>query len=295
MFWNKSDITFNNCACFPDSLRCLIFAPSGSGKTSLVLTLLTGFCEKHNQDYLEFKKLVICSPSIEAEQYQMFIKAIQNGFTKNNIRVMFEQQDEINDFQQLLHDFKRPQTIELKTYTDSENLPPIQKLSKSLVILDDCLTQTQNRIYELFTRGRPLGIQTIYISQSFYNCHKRLIRDQCNFFIFFETSYRDMKSIYQHIAGNIFENETEFYNFCKNIWCERYRYITINRETKEVSDSLNNMYGKDLNTYGKDLNTYRKDLNTYGSGLTLEQLGQQQLKAYKSSKCQLEKNKSNQK
>ena len=140
MFWNKSDITFNNCACFPDSLRCLIFAPSGSGKTSLVLKLLTGFCEKHNQDYLEFKKLVICSPSIEAEQYQMFIKAIQNGFTKNNIRVMFEQQDEINDFQQLLHDFKRPQTIELKTYTDSENLPPIQQLSKSLVILDDCLT-----------------------------------------------------------------------------------------------------------------------------------------------------------
>jgi uridine kinase len=66
----------------------IVCGPSGTGKTVLVLKLLI--------EYLDFENLIIVSPSLDSqEEYQVFIRGLQNGLTREQIKHIFRNQDQI--------------------------------------------------------------------------------------------------------------------------------------------------------------------------------------------------------
>ena len=69
-----SEPIFNHCGHFPDRLRMLVIGASGSGKTALVLKLLFAKCPIHNVRYLQYKELIIVSPSLKQPEYALIIE-----------------------------------------------------------------------------------------------------------------------------------------------------------------------------------------------------------------------------
>ena len=58
-----------------------------------------------------------------------------------------------------------------------------------LVIIDDCTIINSVKPTNLFVYGRPLNINTIYLSQK-YTKVPCTIRENCNVFVFFEQNTR---------------------------------------------------------------------------------------------------------
>ena len=137
--WKKNKIIFSNKG-LPSSLRMMIIGPSDSGKTILLLKLLL-----YNVD---FNHLVICSPSLDRQkEYQIFIKALQNGLDLSQIIAIFDNQDDIDNVDELINDlagYPVNTDIEVTVYRNPDEIPEISalvdnKFNKVQVIIDDCM------------------------------------------------------------------------------------------------------------------------------------------------------------
>src|SRR5439155_20414944 len=93
--WNKKQ-THINCKHFPNQLRLLISGPSGVGKSALLLKLLTNICPIHKfSHFLDYQTLILVSPSLSQQEYQILIKGFNAGLWKNQIIKLFEVQKQI--------------------------------------------------------------------------------------------------------------------------------------------------------------------------------------------------------
>ena len=210
--WKKDKIIFKNIG-LPSSLRMMIVGPSGSGKTVLLLKLLL-----YN---LDFNHLVICSPSLDKQkEYQIFINALSKGLDLAQVASIFENQDEIDNVDELIDDLSNDSNdIRVTIYRSPDELPEPEKLKvKTLVIVDDCLLKRQSNIENLFVYGRPLGINTIYLTQSYFATDKQSIRGNCNAFIFFEVSTTDLRNSYEQIGSKDFEKVDDYKRYAVDAW-----------------------------------------------------------------------------
>src|SRR5437870_13394279 len=94
--WRKTDV-FQNCEHISNQLRLLISGPSGTGKSALLLRLLTNICPIHNKEFLDYQTLILVSPSLSQSEYQIIIKAFNAGLCKSQIIKLFEVQNKITD------------------------------------------------------------------------------------------------------------------------------------------------------------------------------------------------------
>ena len=96
--YQEKQIFFNKDPFPNDKLRLLIIGNSGSGKTKLFFKLLLN-------NYLDFKKLVFCSPSLSQKEYEVIIKCLENKLSIDQIRVIFEQQNDIKDIDKAIRNY----------------------------------------------------------------------------------------------------------------------------------------------------------------------------------------------
>lgn len=224
---------------------------------------------------IDFDKIVICSPSLDSQkEYQIFIKALNNGLDLGDIEQLFLNQDEIEDVDKEIeaiaaikkeetgetieHIFKmnqmnqntlntsRDEEIEpmVTIYKDPELMPSPEELrqqfgpkTKILVVVDDCMQRKQGSIESLFIYGRPLGIQTIYLTQSFFETDKNSIRGNCNAFIFFETSMTDLKNSYEQVGARGFECLEDYKNYARRAWSDDHGYFFVDLAKKKEGSS----------------------------------------------------------
>ena len=231
--WKKDKIVFNNIG-LPSSLRMMIVGPSGSGKTILLLKLLL-----YN---LDFTHLVICSPSLDKQtEYQIFINALSKGLDLAQVASIFENQDEIDNVDELINDLSNNNNdIHVTIYRSPDELPEPEKLTikkaKTLVIIDDCMLKRQNNIENLFVYGRPLGINTIYLTQSYFATDKQSIRGNCNAFIFFEVSTTDLRNSYEQIGTRDFDKIDDYKLYATEAWKSVDRGYFVVDMTKKVGN-----------------------------------------------------------
>jgi hypothetical protein len=153
--------------------RGLINCASGGGKSNLFCNLLY---EMNNT----FHKIIIVSKA-EEPLYDMLQKKLKN------ISIHYE-----------------------------GNMPEITKMSKGqngLIVFDDMVLTPNNKIGEIFIRGRKLGYSSIYISQSFYGTPK-IIRQNVNYIWLGKgMSKRDLRLILSEFAMGIsVDNLERIYN-----------------------------------------------------------------------------------
>ena len=228
----KSKLTFNNID-LPSALRSIIVGQTGSGKTILLLRLLL-----YN---LDFDDIVFCSPSLSfQDEYKIFISALENGLTKAQIHYIFEHQNELESVDEILElietiaskiETKKAYKQQIKIYKSPSELPEPQELvsllnekkgkkkRKILLIIDNCMTKkNQRKIGDYFTYGRPLNINTIYLSQAYYELDKNTIRNNTQVFILFGVPDRDIGTLFNDLGSKKFASIEEFKTFANNAW-----------------------------------------------------------------------------
>ena len=216
--WNKDKVLANH-KNLPSPLRALIIGSSGSGKTIWLLNALL--------KYLDYDRLVVCSPSLVAQiEYQIIIKALQAGLSLSQIEQIFLKQNEIDDvfgfINQVAMINKSKNKIEVIVYTDPREMPEPENIakenSKTLVVVDDCMLKHQNNIENLWVYGRPLGLSSIYLTQSYFAVDKQTVRGNSNVFVLFEVPTIDMNNSYYQIGSKDFQTCEDYKSYAQNAW-----------------------------------------------------------------------------
>ena len=138
-----------------DTFRMLICGNSGSGKTNLLLHMLSSL--------LHYDKIFLYAKNLDQEKYQILI-------------------DEMNKISKVLD-------YDVLTISN-DKIIPINNLdyedNQKIIIFDDYVCEkNQRQIVDFFIQGRHKNCSVIYLSQSFYKT-PRDIRLSCSHYCIYE-------------------------------------------------------------------------------------------------------------
>lgn len=233
--WKNSGVEKNHSHLLPRDIRAIVVGKSGVGKTCLVTYLLL------NPGMLDYDTLTICGQSLHQPEYRIMKSAFSKGWSKNQVNALFGLQDELEDVEKFIEEYDGTCKGGVSV-TFNENPMSIPDPSdhdpecKNLLILDDILLTPQSKVLQYYLRGRHNGIDTIYITQSYFRLDRTTIRENANLLIFFKQDNKNLSNIYQdHVAvENVPYNS--FREFCSNVWNSgKYNFITIDL-TRSISE-----------------------------------------------------------
>ena len=67
---------------------------------------------------------------------------------------------------------------------------------KNVLVLDDVLLGPQNKIEDMYTRGRHNGIDTFYIAQNYFKLPRQTVRENANLIVLFPQDMKNLNHIY---------------------------------------------------------------------------------------------------
>lgn len=178
--------------------RLVCVAPSGSGKTNMILNLV----EKFSKGKGTFNSITI--------------------ITRNKSEPLYEFLEERSE-------------KKVKIEEGLEKLPAMDTFDKDLqhlVIFDDMvLEKAQKPMSEMYIRGRKRGISVCYLSQSFYKIPKT-IRSNCNYFVLLKLSgKRDLNLILSEFELGVTKDELmEMYEDATK---EKFSFLLIDVEANK--------------------------------------------------------------
>lgn len=192
----KEKIIKRHGVLLPNSIRAIICGPSNSGKTNVLLTLIT------HRNGLRFENIYIYSKSLNQPKYKFLERIIKplkevGYFTFNNN----EQVINVNDVKQ-----------------------------NSIMIFDDVACEKQDNIRAYFCMGRHHNVDSFYLCQTYARIPKHLIRDNANFLILFRQDEMNLKHIYDdHITTDM--TFTQFRDLCGLCWnTNKYGFLVIDKD-----------------------------------------------------------------
>jgi nucleoside-triphosphatase THEP1 len=183
----------------PSQFRLLITGPSGCGKTNLILAFI--------YDILRFDKLYLVSKSLQEDDYIDLKENFELFENFDIIDIMKFMKKDKDEFLKLYSKFGK-EAFFFDNLEDMIDVNDLDKEYRNLIIFDDCcLEKDQSIIGEYFIKGRKSNADIIYITQK-YHTSPKIVREQCNYFIFFQMSPKDMKNVLNEVdgIGEKFEN-----------------------------------------------------------------------------------------
>lgn len=181
----------------PNSIRCIICGPSNSGKTNVIMTLLT------HKNSLRFENVYLYSNSIFQPKYQMLGKIL-----------------------------RRVSGMGYFPYSDNVDIvKAIDAKPNSVFIFDDVACDKQDCMRDYFSMGRHKNIDSFYLCQTYTRIPKHLIRDNANFIILFKQDDINLKHVYdEHVGADM--SFDKFKNLCACCWRKDYGFVVIDKDSK---------------------------------------------------------------
>jgi hypothetical protein len=181
--------------------RALINCASGGGKSNLMLNLLYVF-------HKTLHRIIIVSKAPEP----------------------------LYDYLQEMTNKKNPGQLEV--YYEGM-VPEIEKMEEGdngLIIFDDMVLTHNNKIGELFIRGRKLGYSCVYISQSFFGTVK-IIRQNVNYvWLGRGMNKRDLRLILSEFSIGLSVDELE--NIYNELTRENMNFMMIDTNKRNIRQNI---------------------------------------------------------
>ena len=203
-FRRHSDLFGRTCK------RGLVVGGSGTGKTNILLTLLT------HPNGLRFQNLYLCSKSLKQAKYE-YLRCLIKPMTE-------------------FHYYECSNIDEMVT--------PCTVKEYSIVIFDDVQCTQQNIIKEYFSFGRHKNIDCFYLCQSYGAVPKHLLRDNCNLIVAFRQDLTNLKHIFDdHISTDM--TFDQFQEMCRACWTDPYGFLVVDLDCGKD----NGRYRKGFDSY----------------------------------------------
>lgn len=170
----------------PDSIRCIIAGPSNCGKTNLLINLIV------SEHGLKFENVYVYSKTLWQPKY-MYLEQL----------------------------FKPIQGIEYHQFasTSDKVIEPKDVRPNSIVIFDDVISEkNQDIIKQYFSLGRHGSVDSFYLTTTYARVSKHLIRDNCNFLIFFRQDELNLRHIFNDMSVGCHMKFEQFQRFCYECW-----------------------------------------------------------------------------
>jgi general stress protein 26 len=202
---NKEQVKSRHGPMFPKTIFCVIAGATGSGKTNLIVHLLT------TSGLLDYSNVYIYAPTLYQDSYE-YLKDYYNRMEKK-----FTELFKISV--KIAHFFEGSEEIK-----DPKNLNANQR---HVMIFDDVMNADQTVIKDYFCRGRHNNVNVFYLCQSLHKIQKHCIRENANVFVLFHQDDKTLKYFYEtHISGDM--EFKEFKELCNKAWSKKYGFIVIN-------------------------------------------------------------------
>ena len=232
--WQSVEDQRTSNSLFPKVIRCLVIGSSGAGKTFAALNMIL-------QELVYFEHLIIVSPSVNTQpEYQIIKQCFREGLPCEEILNVFKNEEAIvgsgHDVKTIISAMssrlpprKHTKKNILTTFEKPTELPdPSQLKAFTLVLFDDLMLDKEGiKVAEaFFTRGRPLKISSIFITQSYYQIPRRTIRENCNLLLLFKQNKKNL----QHIHKDVVDPDMSFKEFeklCNDIWVKNNSFVCI--------------------------------------------------------------------
>lgn len=164
----------------PNTFRCLINGSSGSGKTNVLLNILSQLFKAYDDNNIPFH-FILCTKTLEQPLYEGFIKETRNNYKNATLNATRT----ISTFNECFFD-------------------ELDKSKKLIIVIDDMVGQInkhdKNALIHLFTTSRPRNISLFFLTQR-YTQLDIICRQQLNYLITFKQSLDDLKKIYnEHLS-----------------------------------------------------------------------------------------------
>tara|TARA_R110002051_G_scaffold3679_2_gene19834 strand:- start:5973 stop:6896 length:924 start_codon:yes stop_codon:yes gene_type:complete len=194
--------------------RLGIIAPSFSGKTNLILSLI-----KERRFYYGYFKIFIFSKSIYNDpifdNIDIAEKYLCNELSESKIEKILKHQKYLKE-----------------KYEDEGRL---EKLPKILMIIDDCAGDSQllsrtSIINELFFRGRHSNLSLIVVSQAYKMISKNIRTNFSDIILFGAENDGETKAISEENSGGL--SKKNFEKLFKYATAERFQFLYVARKYK---------------------------------------------------------------
>lgn len=192
--------------------------------------------KKHNPNYenhkieLPFRGLINCSSGGgKSNLFCNLLYEMNNTFHKIII---------VSKAEEPLYDMLQDKLKNVSIHYEG-NIPEIEKMKKGqngLIVFDDQILTPNNKIGEMFIRGRKLGYSCIYISQSFYGTPK-IIRQNVNYIWLGKgMSKRDLRLILSEFAMGISVDDLErIYN---DLTKEQMNFMMLDLNKRNIRHNI---------------------------------------------------------
>lgn len=184
----------------PNSIRCIIAGPSNCGKTNLLINLII------SEHGLKFENVYVYSKTLWQPKYTYLEKL-----------------------------FQPLQGIEYHQFASSDELiEPRDVRSNSIVIFDDVICEkNQDIIKQYFSLGRHRSVDSFYLTTTYARVGKHLIRDNCNFVIFFRQDELNLRHIFNDMGVACHMKFDRFQQFCFECWApDKYGFAVIDLDSE---------------------------------------------------------------
>ena len=230
--WSEKNNNKNHSPLLPRDIRAIIVGKSGAGKSVFLTYLLL------EPGMLDYDNLIVCGPSLHQPLYNIMNKGFSMKLSKDQVRSIFKNQDRISQKVDCVDDlFEGGYEKRCKGGVDAEFIDDIDLIpdpsefdvdKKNVLVLDDVLLGPQNKIEDMYTRGRHNGIDTFYIAQNYFKIPRQTVRENANLIVLFPQDMKNLNHIYNdHCAGDGISCQ-QFHDFCSGVWRSgKHKYVVL--------------------------------------------------------------------